>query len=84
MLYLSRHKSLKRHDFACILGLVIWGSSITCGSKIVSKLNEWEYLTLSMASETLYLLYVSKSCDNRKLHMQIFLAEFNWYQKSSD
>lgn len=28
---------LKIHDFVCILGLVIWGSIITCGSQVFAQ-----------------------------------------------
>lgn len=42
-----------------------------------SKLNERGYLTLTIASQTLDLLYVSKICDHIKTQMPIFLAEFS-------
>lgn len=33
----SKHSYFKIHDFVCILGLLIWGSFITCGSQVFGQ-----------------------------------------------
>lgn len=75
---------LKIHDFVCILGLVIWGSIITVVRRFLhSKLDEWGYFILTIASETQYLLYGSKICDTSNPKCRFSLQSSTGSKKTS-